>query len=241
MKQPSYFEKFYKRLMVEGIIRSIVSGFIVGFSANFVAAFTFWAFDIQNFWLTIIIGILVGALAAVVFYFKIFKPDTKAIARRIDRLGLEERLITMTELENDDSYIAMRQREDAKFKLSNVDISGLKFKVSTAIIVACCCTFVVGSAMTTVAALSESGVLKKGSEIIMDITEGEPELVSVSYMVDGDIGGFIEGEPEQLIEKGSSTTTGSPARWHRSSSGCCRRLRRYSFPVMSSAKRSVTG
>ncbi|MBE5742037.1 MAG: tripartite tricarboxylate transporter TctB family protein [Clostridiales bacterium] len=202
------FKKLYQRLMVEGIIRSLLCGFIVGFTVNFMLAFSFWAFDARNFWLSIVIGVAVGVIATVVFYFLLFKPDEKLIARRVDRLGLEERVITMTEFENDESYIAQKQREDAKVKIGNVSIKSIKYKVSMITIILCCVTFLVGSSMTVVAGLSETGVIKPGSDFIDDIIPPpKAEPVELIYEVDMNIGGFIEGEPIQIIDKGQDGTT----------------------------------
>jgi hypothetical protein len=202
------FEQYYRRLMWEGIIKSLICGFIIGFAVNFISAFVFWAFDIQNFWLAIVIGVAVGALATAGFYYTKFKPDTVKIARRVDRMGLEERLITMTELEHDESYIALKQREDAKLKLSTVNAKSIRFKVSTAIIVACAVTFALSSSMTVVAGLSESGFIKKGSDIIDIVLPEKPvELIELIYDVQNNDGGYIEGEPIQIIEKGQSGTT----------------------------------
>lgn len=101
----------------------------------------------------------VAAIAAFVpiFYYKKFRPTTKDVARRIDRLGLEERIITMTELEKDESYIAMRQREDAKRKLGAVDAKQIRFRFSTAAAVVAAICAVLGVSMTTVTDLERAG------------------------------------------------------------------------------------
>ncbi len=203
-----YFEKYYARLMWEGIIKSLLIGFIIGFCVNFIAAAVFWINDIKNFWLSIVIGLLVGGGISFALYNKVFIPTTQKIAMRVDRLGLEERLITMTELENDESYIALRQREDAKEKMKTISAESIRYKFSTLAIVFCSIAFAFSTTMTTVAGLSEAGIIDKGSNIIEEIVPGLKELVEVSYDVDPQTGGgLIEGETAQIIEKGYDCTT----------------------------------
>ncbi|MCH5164703.1 MAG: hypothetical protein J1F36_06790, partial [Clostridiales bacterium] len=123
MGSKKLFDKYYSRLAREAMLKAFIIGFIAGFAVNIVIAFVTLFFTDFKLWFVVALGagIIVTAITALLLYFKAFKPTTKKIASRIDSLGLEERLITMTELENDESYIAMRQREDAKAKLNEVN------------------------------------------------------------------------------------------------------------------------
>ena len=120
MDSKNMFRKYRKRLVAEGVAKSLIFGLLVGFAANIVIATVSCFVKVEGLWLISIGLLLVGTLiSAPIFYFAKFRPTTKQIAARVDRrLGLEERTITMLELENDDSYIAMRQREDAKDALA---------------------------------------------------------------------------------------------------------------------------
>ena len=128
MIQNRFFQKHYKRLIVEGIIRSALWGLVIGFAANFLVAIAAWFFDFGGVWF--VVGIAVGATIAsgIGLYFIRFKPKTADIARRVDRLGLEERMITMLELQENDSYLAKLQRENAKQHLQNVADRKLRFR-----------------------------------------------------------------------------------------------------------------
>lgn len=207
MERNRHFEKYYSRLVWEGIVKSLVCGLIVGFAANFVAALIAWfvpAFK-AGFWLAIGLLVFVTAGATAIFYFAFFRPTVERSAKRLDRLGLEERLVTMLEYENDGSYIAQKQREDAKVKLHAIDIKSIAIKVSVSSIVAASIVGFFGLAMTTVAGLSSAGILPSGPELIDPIIPDEPEeYFAVSYIV-GE-GGYLEGEEEQLVLKGDSTT-----------------------------------
>ena len=206
MKQ--IYKKFYNRLMGEGIIKALLYGFTTGFTMMFAAATLFWILAIKPFWLTILIGVVIGIMATILFYFFRFRPNEKAIARRVDRLGLEERVITMNELKNDKSYIALKQREDAKRKLSGINIKNIKYKISTIAIILCSITCVFASSMVTVTGLAEAGVIEQGDKVIGEILPEKPvELIELIYDVQNNDGGYIEGEPIQIIEKGQSGTT----------------------------------
>ena len=92
------FRKYFNRLIGEGVLRSFLCGLVGGFSAVVISALTCWYFAYQQIWLTIGIGLGVTAVTTTIFYFAKYRPNLKAIAQRIDELGLEERVLTMTEL-----------------------------------------------------------------------------------------------------------------------------------------------
>lgn len=200
------FKKYYSRLAKEGVLKSVLCGLLVGFLTLTVAGAIFWFAGWKAFWVCLIVWAVVSAASSVAFYKIKFQPTTKAIARRVDELGLEERIITMTELEGDESYIAMRQREDALKALNTVHAGLVKIVVSLPLIIGVAIAGVAGVGMTTVSALSASGVIKSGQEII-NPSEGEPEVkfYEVTYEVqEGE--GMIEGEIFQVVEEGFSTT-----------------------------------
>lgn len=60
----------------------------------------------------------------------------------------------MTELENDPSFIALKQREDALSSLGKVNTSLLKFAISVPLIASVAVVGLFGAGMTTVSALS---------------------------------------------------------------------------------------
>ena len=119
-----------------------------------------------------------GALTPA-FYFWKFKPNKKAIAMRIDELGLEERILTMTQFENDDSFIARRQRADALEALKTVNASLIPVAVSLSLILSTVFSGVAGVAMTVVSALSAANVIPDGGEVL----NPEPEIVLNEYEV----------------------------------------------------------
>src|SRR5690606_3659998 len=77
--------------------------------------------------LSIIIGFILGLGSTFVLYKFLFYPDIKKTAQRLDKLGLEERMITMLELKEDTSFIAELQREDTKVKVASIPPKKFKF------------------------------------------------------------------------------------------------------------------
>lgn len=200
MKQKGIFDSYYARLSKEGFIKSLLCGLGVAAGVLCVVAFGLWMSGAKGFWIAIIAWAAALFIATPLFYFVKFRPTTKEMAKRVDMLGLEERILTMTELEGDDSFVAMKQREDAKNALAKVNASLLKFAVSVPLIIAVCAVTVLGSGLTTVSALADAGVIKPGKDILDD---GKVEFVDVVYSVDDDMHGFIEGDFIQRVEKGT--------------------------------------
>lgn len=207
------FDKYYSRIVREGVLKSLVFGLIVCFSAMTLVATLTWLLNFEGaLWVTLTCGAVALAVSAPIFYFACFRPTTEAIAKRLDGLGLEERLITMLELEKDESYVAMRQREDAKAKLNTVNVKQIKLVLSKAVIVTVAILFVASVSMTTVSALSASDVIPP----VIGGDDNAPVYFDVSYVVLGykggeefveDEGGIIIGEFDQVVESGQSTTT----------------------------------
>lgn len=194
------FKEYYSKLAKEGALKALLCGLIAGFSTAFVTALVFWFVKPELFWTAFIAFGVVTAAVSAVFYFCRFKPTTKDIAKRVDALGLEERLITMTELEGDESFMAMKQREDAKKSLSTVSAKLLKLAVSLPLVIAVCISAVVGVGMATVTALGAEGKLKSGKDIIDDFTEEQITYFEVFYEAEGE--GEIDGEMFQLVKAG---------------------------------------
>lgn len=204
MKSDQIFQKYYGRLKKRGIIKALICGAAVGFAANFAVAFGFWFSILHGLWISL--GVLAGVWAATtpVFYFAKFRPTSRMIAKELDRLGLEERIITMMELRNDESYIAMCQREDAKEKLKAVDSRRIKLAVSRASIILLVISFVFGCGMTVVTGLSDYGKARGGKDITNEIIDSfKPDVYyTIRYAVYEDVGGMIEGNDDQLVLAG---------------------------------------
>lgn len=203
MSNTKVFEKYYTRLSRAGMLKALIYGLIAGLSVMFVISFATWFTDFNGLWVALGAGVSVALLCAVILYLKLFRPTTQSIARQLDKLGLEERLVTMLELENDQSYIAMRQREDAQAKLSAIDSKDVKSQISKAAIIAVSIVAALAIAMTTVTSMSSAGFMPKPGDFIPGLKPGN-DYFAVSYMVEE--GGYIEGEDEQLVRYGEDAT-----------------------------------
>lgn len=205
MDAKMHFEKHFSKLKSEALIRSFLAALIIGFVAGFVAAAATWFTNLNGLWVSLGAMALAIAIAMPIFYHKKYRPTALRSARRIDRLGLEERLITMVEYEGDESIMAQLQREDAKNKLAEVQLTELRVKIAKNTLATLAVTGVVGLAMMTVSALSAFGLLPDGWAMLDALVPDEPiQYVSVTY--EAMDGGYIEGETDQLIPIGSNTS-----------------------------------
>jgi len=201
--QNNFFEKHHKRLVLEAILKSALYGVAIGFGVNFLVSALIWFFDFGGIWLSIGIGIGAVAVSVVLLYFLKFRPTAQQIAHRVDRLGLEERMITMLELQEENSYIANLQRENAKEHLQGVSDRRLKLRVPLAIMLLAAFAVLGGAGMTTVAGLAGEGMLPSGNEIF-NPEDPLAEYLAITYAAA--TGGEIEGETDQLLLPGEQTT-----------------------------------
>ena len=202
----SVFRQYYRRLKREAILKSLLWGLAFGLIAAFIVGFATWMSYFKGFFLTVGIFAGVTATVSVAGYFIFFKPTARDVARRIDALGLEERMITMLELEKDESYMAMRQREDAKKSLIDLGGAKLKFGISLTLTLLLSIGGFFGVAATTVTGLSDFGVIPSGAQLIDEAKGRSPKnYFEVNYVATN--GGEIVGEAEQRIVKNGSTET----------------------------------
>ena len=199
---PQDLLKNYKsRLAKEGWLKAVLCGASVGFGADILCAFAFWVFGIKLFWICILVFAAVTAIATPLFYFCRFKNSRRQVASRIDMLGLDERILTMTQLENDDSYIARRQREDAMDALKSINVSFVKLAVSASMVMTFCVTLILGIGATTASALSSKSLVTMIQE---NKTEPNSGIFHLIYGVKGNAGGRVDGELEQTVSEGAS-------------------------------------
>lgn len=214
-KEKTMFKEFYSKLVLEGILYSFLKALVISAFVEAVVAFVFWLTPIDGTWISLgIFAGLVVALTAALYFIK-YRPTSKRIAARLDGLGLEERIITMNEFENDNSYIAIRQREDAQAALKKLSTKALKPIVSTLTVVLLSVSIVLAGGMTTVNALSAQGVIQGGNEILENF---KPEIEKYYYLKyvcmnystgetdedGGIVGGLIEGATEQIVAVGEN-------------------------------------
>ena len=220
MQRNPLFKKYQRKLIIEAVIKSLMIAADIAFGAAAVIAFSFWFSSVNGTWYAVgaMLVLLVGLTP--VFYFLKYRPTDADIARRLDRLGLEERMITMTELEGDSSYLARRQADDAATTLNSGAVKGaLAIAISGLMAIPLAATAVLGGGMVTVGFLSEANIIRSGNEVLEGIFNPEDEqYYTVRYITIGVTGnglldmqfeegvGMIEGNEEQIVAYGGGAT-----------------------------------
>ncbi|MCH5155619.1 MAG: hypothetical protein J1F69_03345 [Clostridiales bacterium] len=218
--QTQMIEKCRADLKRESIIKSVLCGMIIGLSVTFLIAFITWFFvETNGLWIALGVGLGLWAISAPLLYFFKFIPNDMTVMRRLDRAGLDERMITMYELQGDTSYMATRQRNDAEQAFDTaLKASGgkiVKVKIATAMI---CVASIVGGlalAMSVVTGLSDYGVIPSVNQMISGDGAGAGgREYTVEFMVSAQGGGTINGV-EKVTQKvragGSSSVRVKPA------------------------------
>lgn len=193
---------YYNKLISEGLLRAIFCGLIVGFSVLFVAALVCWYFAFKGYWLMIVLSVLTTVIATTLFYFLKYRPNLKQVSARVDELGLEERILTMNQLQGDNSYIAQKQREDAMNALQIVKASNIAVTIALSLVLAMPPVAVASAGVTTVYGLHVAGILPSGREVLFQIIQPAPQDIKVQFKADG--GGTVGGYADQTIQEGNS-------------------------------------
>lgn len=118
---------FKKKLKKENTIKSLLCSLLVSALIFIFFQLFVWFFHL-NILISVIPPIISFGISFPLFYYKKFRYSEIQLAKRIDDLGLEERVITMTELEGNDSFIAKKQKEDTIKALKEVNPDNFKIR-----------------------------------------------------------------------------------------------------------------
>lgn len=121
--------EFKKKAKKQNIIKAGLCSVAISLLFNIPFLIAFWIMD-YKYKFIICAGIFIVGVSVLfpVLYFKKFKYTEIQLAKRIDDLGLEERVLTMIELKDNDSFIAKKQKEDTLNVLKTVEANDLKGK-----------------------------------------------------------------------------------------------------------------
>jgi len=202
METKRTLQKYSSRLNKQGWIKAAMMGIVVGLAGLAVFSLVCWILALDPVWIGAIVFGVFAAGSTPIFFLKIFRPTIKMTIRRIDALGLEERVLTMNELESNDSYIAKVQREDTISALKTVNAKLLKFAAPIALIIVLGVTLILSSGLTVGA---EYRSRNQGDPLFRPgfNPNAVPEFM-VEYDIEG--GGFIYGDIFQFVDYGRDAT-----------------------------------
>ncbi len=138
MDYSKLFRKFKIRLTAEGVIRA----FLFGISSAFLFLLLFsLVYHLVGNELPAVITVLlcsaVFVISSIVVFALAFYPTKKRIARRIDELGMQERVGTMYEYKDDTSQMADIQRNDTLKRMKELSGRSLVSHIKTKEILSC--------------------------------------------------------------------------------------------------------
>lgn len=121
--------EFKKKVKKQNIIKAGLCSVAISLLFNIPFLIAFWIMD-YKYKFIICAGIFIVGVSVLfpVLYFKKFKYTEIQLAKKIDDLGLEERVLTMIELKDNNSFIAKKQKEDTLNVLKTVEANDLKGK-----------------------------------------------------------------------------------------------------------------
>lgn len=186
-KKHEVLDEYVGRLKKEALLKAILSALGVGFASLLVTALACWFTEFGGYWIFAVVFVVPFAASLPLFYFFLFYPSEKYVAKRLDRLGLDERILTMVEFEGQDSYIMQRQRADAVATLRKCNSKLVKFAVPATIIALATVGIVAGTRMMTVYGLAEAGKIPSGKELVEDAMADKTEFELV-YKVSEEAG-----------------------------------------------------
>lgn len=186
----SVLKKYVARLKKEAALKALLCALSVSFGVLLVTSLVCWFTEFGGYWIYPVAFAVPFGAAMPLFYFFVFYPSEKYVAKRLDKLGLDERIMTMIEFENQDSYIMQRQRQDAVNAISKLNSRIVKFALSAALIAIPAVAIPTATAMTTVDALSKAEVIVSGKDLIAELARDKTTYELV-YRVPDELKGIV--------------------------------------------------
>lgn len=215
MSENRSLDKYRARIVREGILKATLCGASIGCAALAVCALVSWFVGFKpGLFLALGLFVVGCAVSIPLFYRFRFRPTEKSVAVRMDALGLEERMLTMVELSGDDSFIAQKQRDDAKRALGKLDSGLVKIAVSVSMIVLFVIAGFFALSFTAVDSLYYAGVIPGGMELLSGGSAlGEYQ---VTYSVKSADSGFVvfwtdDWEKEEKVTEAITVPAGEDA------------------------------
>lgn len=194
------FNKHISRLKWEGVLRACLLGLAVCFAVVFVVTALLVLLSVyEKIWIPFVAGAGALILCTPLAYFAFYRPNALDVARRLDKTGLEERVITMTELAGDQSLMAVMQRRDATATLQKVSKKAIKVAFPIALVIACLVCLVPATATAAYYSMVSNG------SVGPIVPPPPPETFQVVYDVWEEGGGEILEDPIQEVIRGEDS------------------------------------
>lgn len=130
MRSEELLSPFQKRLRMEGMLSSLIWGLSGGMACAFLYLLVYHFMgrkpDDQDCLILLIAGMII--LSSLLYAFH-FRPTQRTTAKRLDAMGLEERIMTMVEFQNQDRAILQVQKADAKECLKKIKAEQVRIKI----------------------------------------------------------------------------------------------------------------
>ncbi len=114
MKNKELSDKYCSRFVAEGLIKSALCASTLGFALSLISAIVSLSTGTKLIWLSARLFLAADAVGIPLFYYAKFRPKTMQMANRLDRSGLQERVVTMLELADEQTTLAEMQRSDTE-------------------------------------------------------------------------------------------------------------------------------
>ena len=111
MKNKELSDKYCSRFVAEGLIKSALCASTLGFALSLISAIVSLSTGTKLIWLSALLFLAADAVGIPLFYYAKFRPKTMQMANRLDKSGLQERVVTMLELADEQT----RQNHYSRF------------------------------------------------------------------------------------------------------------------------------
>jgi|GEM_PF-1611871 len=198
------FRTYKIKLLWEGILKSFLFALMASGAAVFVTSLVHHILVKKTpVLLTVLIGICTFAAVFALVFGVFYYPTKRRVASRMDEMGLQERVGTMLEYQNQTGFMVQLQREDAVLHIERSSPKQMKLRsfrresiLSTVTVCLALTMLFLPHDLFEISAEKEIVMDKEQSEIIKDLIENMREEIKNSLLEDD-----LKEEIDEIIDK----------------------------------------
>lgn len=193
---------YFKRLTKESFLKALIIGMIAGAVVGLVILALSHVLPIKIFFWHALVGFLISSAAAIIIAYNLLKPNVHKVAARVDGLGLNEKVQTMLELQDEEGTFARVQREDAINTLTTLPPRLLKLGFPKRLAAVCVALMVAFSLIGFLPNEHRQELLEKEKQLLEELEKVEDLLEKLEEEIEeADLSPELKEEVMEIVEE----------------------------------------
>ena len=193
---------YFRRLRKESLIKSIIISICIGAAVGLMVLALSYVLPIKIFFWHGVVAFCISAAISTLLIYNFIKPTIDNVATRVDELGLNEKVQTMLQFEDEDNAFANIQREDAIRSLIGLPPKQLRLNFSKRLLALCIALMVAFSLIGFLPNSHRQELIEKEQQILKEIEKLEELLEKLEEEIEeSNLPSELKEEAQEIVEE----------------------------------------